>query len=159
MRPTTPRGEQFPQWVRLRRRSEFEHVYRGGRKCVRRLLVVYAAARVCDGPGGPVPTRLGITASRRAAGKAVTRNRFRRRVREVFRRLHGDLAPGWDIVVNARGAAVEASGAALEKDFRSCLIALELLPPADGLPPPPSSPPASCCDGGPSPSSADTSSP
>jgi len=45
--------------------------------------------------------RLGITASRKA-GNAVRRNRFKRRVREWFRRRRWELEPGLDVVVIAR---------------------------------------------------------
>jgi ribonuclease P protein component len=135
----TPRGQGFPGWVRLRRRSEFQHAYQGGRKCVRRFLVVYAVPAQAEDAPAPVPTRLGITASRRM-GKAVARNRFRRRIRDIFRRLHADLAPGWNIVVNARVAAKDAPADRLEKDFRACLQELTLFAP--GAPTPPSSPPA-----------------
>ena len=44
----------------------------------------------------------------RAFGKAVKRNRVKRRLREAIRvRLH-DVAPHWDIVINPRRAALEA---------------------------------------------------
>ena len=51
--------------------------------------------------------RVGITVSKKL-GKAHIRNRVRRRLREVYR-LNEDLfAPGWDIVVVARSAAIGA---------------------------------------------------
>lgn len=127
MKPT-PTGERFPRWVRLRRRSEFKRVYDGGRKCVRRFLVVYVApaAEPPDGaPASASPTRLGITASRRV-GKATVRNRIRRRVRELYRRWHSSLAPGHDIVVNARVAARDATFEQLARDLSGCLEELGL---------------------------------
>lgn len=49
--------------------------------------------------------RVGITVSKKL-GKAVVRNRVRRRLREVYR-LHEDrFLPGWDIVVVARSRSV-----------------------------------------------------
>ena len=51
--------------------------------------------------------RVGITVSKKL-GKAVVRNRVRRRLREVYR-LHEDrFAPGWDIVVVARSRCIHA---------------------------------------------------
>ena len=51
--------------------------------------------------------RVGITVSKKL-GKAVVRNRVRRRLREVYR-LHEDrFAPGWDIVVVARSRCISA---------------------------------------------------
>ena len=63
-------------------------------------------------------TRFGISTSRRV-GTAVVRNRVRRRLRQVLRRLTGHIEPGWDILIVARAPAAEASqgdlDAALEK--------------------------------------------
>ena len=50
--------------------------------------------------------RLGITVTRRV-GKAVTRNRVKRQVRECFRRRRRLLDEGLDVVVIARGGAAE----------------------------------------------------
>ena len=82
----TPKGERFPSWVRLRRRSEFQRVFQGGRRCVRRFLVVTAA----EGPEREAPARLGLAVSRRVAKRAVVRNQIKRRLREIFRKLHAD---------------------------------------------------------------------
>jgi ribonuclease P protein component len=50
--------------------------------------------------------RLGLTVARRAAKRAVDRNRIKRLARESFRQ-HRDLPP-WDFVVLARPAAERA---------------------------------------------------
>jgi ribonuclease P protein component len=51
--------------------------------------------------------RLGFTVPR-AFGKAVKRNRVKRRLREAMRvRLH-EIAPQWDVVINPRRAALDA---------------------------------------------------
>ena len=51
--------------------------------------------------------RVGITVSKKL-GKAVVRNRVRRRLREVYRLNELRFAPGWDIVVVARSRCVGA---------------------------------------------------
>lgn len=62
--------------------------------------------------------RIGITVSKKL-GKAHTRNRIRRRLREVYR-LHEDLfQPGWDIVVVARSKALDAPFEQLTKSYLS----------------------------------------
>ena len=132
----TPAGERFPKWVRLTRQREFKQVFEGGRKCVRHFLVVHAAPRPPDpATGAALPTRMGLTVSRRV-GKAVVRNRVKRRLREAFRRTHARLRPGHDIVIVARAAAATADYAALASDFQSCLVKLDLLaaPPASSSP-------------------------
>ena len=84
---------------RLRQRREFAAVYRRGRT-YRSDLVVLRALRT----GEPL-SRAGFTAGR-ALGGAVVRNRVKRRLREAVRAL--SLAPGWDLVLNARRGAAEA---------------------------------------------------
>jgi ribonuclease P protein component len=99
----------------LRRRGEFQTVYRQGVKVTGRHLVVFALAR--DGER----CRYGITATRRI-GKAVVRNRARRRVRELFRRHGGVLADGGvDVVVNVRHSCSAAPWSDVEGDFVRCL--------------------------------------
>ena len=56
-------------------------------------------------PNGLGRNRLGVTVSTKLGG-AVVRNRARRRLREVFRLAQPDLKPGHDIVLVARGRAV-----------------------------------------------------
>jgi ribonuclease P protein component len=73
------------------------------------------------------PTRIGVSASRKLRG-AVARNRARRRLREVARRVL--LAPDsplllrgipYDVVLIARPAAVELPFAAVEADAKALL--------------------------------------
>ena len=51
--------------------------------------------------------RVGVTVSKKL-GKAVVRNRVRRRLREVYRLNEARFAPGWDIVVVARSRCISA---------------------------------------------------
>ena len=52
--------------------------------------------------------RVGITVSKKL-GKAVIRNRVRRRIREAYRLNEEKFLPGWDIVIVARSRAVGVS--------------------------------------------------
>ena len=62
--------------------------------------------------------RVGVTVSKKL-GKAVVRNRVRRRLREVYRLHESRFLPGWDIVVVARHRAVTASFSDLTKAYLS----------------------------------------
>jgi ribonuclease P protein component len=88
---------------RLRTPAEFASVReKAERGWPHRLLVVYMAPNDLD------HTRVGITVSGRV-GKAVVRNRVRRRLREAMRTRLSAIGPGHDLVVVARGASAEAS--------------------------------------------------
>jgi ribonuclease P protein component len=90
----------FPKAFRLLRRAEFRRVYEEGQRRSAPLCTVFILSN------GLAETRLGITVPR-ACGKAVRRNRMRRRVREVFRRNRLAIPGGWDIVINPRPATAE----------------------------------------------------
>lgn len=64
-------------------------------------LVLYAR------PNHSGQNRVGITASKKL-GKAVIRNRVRRRLREVYRLNEERFTAGWDIVVVARSRCIHA---------------------------------------------------
>ncbi|HEY6056918.1 MAG TPA: ribonuclease P protein component [Candidatus Limnocylindrales bacterium] len=57
-------------------------------------------------------TRFGLATGRNLGG-AVVRNRTRRRLREALRAMAPSFQPGWDVLIIARPALVEADHAAL----------------------------------------------
>lgn len=98
----------------LRRRKDFRRIYAAGAKIAGRYLVLFALPDC-------LPSRLGITTTRRLGG-AVVRNRARRRVRELARRSWRDVdALKAGVVVNVRQACASAAWPELEEDFRRCL--------------------------------------
>lgn len=75
-------------------------------------LVLYAKPNRTGG------NRVGITVSKKL-GKAVVRNRVRRRLREVYRLNEDRFAPGWDIVVVARSRCISADFSRLTDAYLS----------------------------------------
>jgi ribonuclease P protein component len=89
----------FSKSERLLDRKDFVNLNRFGRRLRTAHFTVFVAR---NGLGRS--SRLGITASKKVGG-AVTRNRVKRLIREVYR-LHKGLFPaGCDIVVSARESA------------------------------------------------------
>lgn len=74
-------------------------------------------------------TRYGISTGRRV-GSAVVRNRVRRRLRAVLRRLQSDNQRGWDMLIVARPAAATAGQSELEASLEQLLKTAGLLSPA-----------------------------
>jgi len=87
----------------LRDTAEFQHVYRNGK----RYEGVFISAFVIENQ--ELNHRLGVTASKKALGKAVQRNRAKRLLRESFRSnetLLRELAKYYDWVLNAKVAVL-----------------------------------------------------
>lgn len=104
----------------LKNNYEFRRLYSKGRNIASPFVVIYCRRN------GKATNRLGITASTKF-GNAVCRNRFRRRIREMYRLNETRLKTGWDIVAVARTKAKYASYHDIEADFLSALDKLGLI--------------------------------
>jgi ribonuclease P protein component len=89
--------------ARLRRDADIAAVWSEGMKIQNSLFALRAR------PNGLDVIRIAVAAPR-ALGRAVARNRSRRRLREAFRAAIGELAsgPGCDVVIVARPAIASA---------------------------------------------------
>jgi ribonuclease P protein component len=93
---------------RLRDQERFRQVRQTGPSYAHPYVIL------CVLPNGQAISRCGFIVSRRI-GKAVTRNRARRRLSEVVRLTWDLVAPGWDMVWIARPAINETGFADLQQ--------------------------------------------
>ncbi len=113
---TTSPGFSFPRDRRLLRSSDFRRVYQKGFRVSGPLVAAFCLRR--EDAAGP---RIGLTVPR-TLGKAVVRNRLKRRMRECVRRGWGALPGGWSIVFNPRRAAVDAPIGQLAKEVERVFL-------------------------------------
>lgn len=111
-----PGRERFGKARRVRSGRDFQRVRRRGRQVSGRYLALGYVRREAAACGAPL--RAGFTVGKRVGG-AVVRNRVKRRLREIVRHAQGSLAPGWDVVLNARPPAAGATYAELEAETRN----------------------------------------
>ncbi len=117
-------ARDFPRSSRILRSADFRLVYDHGFRVSGPLFAAFCRAREVDAKGADPKdasarasgARLGLTVPR-AVGKAVVRNRIKRRLREAFRLNRSKIAPQWDIVLNPRRAALEAEFGQIEREM------------------------------------------
>jgi ribonuclease P protein component len=115
---------RFPKSRRLTLDSEFQRVRREG-SSVRGGTLTLGVLKNAE-PNAPV--RAGFITSRRV-GRAVVRNRTRRRLREIFRKHQHEISSGVWIVTIASARAARETSHALEDEWlrlvrRASILAL-----------------------------------
>ena len=96
--------------VSIKLNRDFRLLYKRGKSAVSPVLAVYARKNKNSS------NRIGITVSTKV-GKAVVRNRVRRRIREAYRLNESRFRMGTDIVVVARVRAASESFHEIEKNL------------------------------------------
>jgi ribonuclease P protein component len=106
----------FKKTERLVKRPQFQKVMEEGKKKrVERLCTIFFVPNELD------RKRLGIIASKKI-GNAVARNRAKRRIREVFRKLKHRMEPALDIVIISGKDMVTLPYRVIEKKLSNALL-------------------------------------
>jgi len=114
-------SESFPKAHRVLRSCDFKQAVDHGTHCKNRQFLLALLKRADQ-----EASRLGLTVTRKF-GKAVDRNRAKRKAREVFRRHFHDIKGGFDVVVLIRPAAAKSGMGEFENGFldvmeQACLL-------------------------------------
>lgn len=104
---------RFPRTARVRARSDFDRIFKQGRRVALPVLALHWQAM-------EIAPRLGLAVSRKVDPNAVGRNRIKRILRDSFRHCRHMLAEG-DYVIVARPGAARCSGDELRAAFLALL--------------------------------------
>lgn len=113
----------LPKEQRLTARRDFNRVYGHRKAQYGPSLILYHLPR---DPDSVSAVRFGFVTSRKV-GRAHDRNRTKRRLREIARRMLRACSPSTDLVVVARNGAADCSQAALERELHDLLRRAGLL--------------------------------
>ena len=104
----------------LKLNKEFRRLYYRGKSCVCKNIVVYCMKNRRGS------NRIGITCGK-AVGKAVTRNRAKRLVRESYRLMEAELPLGFDFVIVVRARSVGKKLDDISSDMHYAMRKLSLV--------------------------------
>ncbi|MGP8258426.1 MAG: ribonuclease P protein component [Acidobacteriaceae bacterium] len=119
------------QFCRLRKHADYQRVYQASRKQFTKQMSYFYALRPVPGPDGtPVldanahTARVGLMVGK-AMGKAVERNRIKRRMREAVRRQLMLLEAPVDLVLHPKRSVLDLDFATLEREVGAVFRAVQ----------------------------------
>ena len=120
---------------RLRKHADYQRVYQSSRKQFSRQMTYFFSSREDTTEATP---RVGLTVGK-VMGKAVDRNRIKRRMREAVRRNIATLEGPVDVVLHPRRSVIDMDFAMLDREIAQVFSAIRKAMRTPAPQPPPSS--------------------
>jgi ribonuclease P protein component len=116
---------------RLRKHSDYQRVYKASRKQFAKQMTYFFTLRPQLGPDGTplrdadaTSPRIGLTVGK-VMGKAVDRNRIKRRMREAVRKNLPALTIPVDVILHPRRSVIDLEFASLEREVAVVFRAIQ----------------------------------
>jgi ribonuclease P protein component len=113
---------------RLRKHADYQLVYKAGRKQFSKQIAYFHALRPADRRSDTPGPRIGLTVPK-ALGKAVDRNRIKRRMREAVRAALPLITSPVDVILHPRRSVIDRDFQLLKREvaqiFRSVQAACD----------------------------------
>jgi ribonuclease P protein component len=100
---------------RLRKHADYQRVYQASRKQFSKQMSFFVATRPADSHFTEPTPRIGLTVGK-VMGKAVDRNRIKRRMREAVRRNLNELTAPVDVILHPRRSVIDLDFATLDRE-------------------------------------------
>jgi len=101
----------LPRENRLKKKKDFENVFKQGRGFKEDFLFLEFAKNNLE------TTRFGFVVGRKVSKKATTRNRVKRKLRELTAGVLGSIEKGFDLAIVAEKGAEKAGGTKTKEVF------------------------------------------
>ena len=115
----------LPKTHRLRRRQDFERVYRRGKRYHASALLLRVFFERRTQP--PKPVRIAVVVSQKVHKRAVVRNRIRRQIQASLQTLLSHLPHGLLIVITVKSTALECDYHQFLRELKQLLADAEVL--------------------------------
>jgi len=126
-----------PLIFRLRKHADYQRVYKASRKQFSKQMSYFFTLRtpleIASDPDGAEGARIGLTVGK-VMGKAVDRNRIKRRMREAVRKNLPSLTTPVDVILHPRRSVIDLEFALLDREVATVFKTIQKL--ATRMPPP-----------------------